>query len=123
MVDKKVQDYKVRIFGNEYCLVTNEAEEHINESAQLVDSLMQEVVQGARVDEKKAAVLTALRIASRALKSEAEMRMVLLHKEATDADMREILIQKENSVKALIARLEALTIEIDQELRNHLVKD
>ena len=97
--DKKVQDCKVRILGDEYCLVTNEPHEHIIESAGLVDLMMREIIQnstGARVDEKKMAVLTALRIASRALKSE--------------ADMRELLEEHEN-----------LVTEIDRELQLHFM--
>lgn len=120
MDNKKVQ---VRILGNEYCLVTNETEEHLVESARLVDSLMQEIVQGARVDEKKAAVLAALRIASRALKSEAEAHMVLMQKEAADTETRAVFARKEADAQAIVAKLEALAVEIGQELQQNLVKD
>jgi cell division protein ZapA (FtsZ GTPase activity inhibitor) len=101
MVDKKVQDCKVRILEDEYCLVTNESHEHIIESAHIVDSLMREITQNSalgRIDEKKSAVLTALRIASRALKNEAAMR--------------ELLEKSEN-----------LVAEIDQELQRLCVGD
>src|SRR5947209_8700483 len=95
MIEKKAQGCKVRILDEEYCLVTNESEQHIVESAQLVDSMLREIMQGsARADEKKIAIVTALRIASRALKSEEEMR---------------ILKEKQ----------EVLARTVDQELRRH----
>lgn len=99
MIDKKVRDCKVRILEDEYCLVTNESEEHIIESAQLVDAMMREKAQAStmvRLDEKKSAVLIALRIASRALKSEAVMR-------------------------AMLEKQETLVTKIDQELQRHFV--
>ncbi len=80
MIDKKVQDCKVRILEDEYCLVTNESHGHIVESANVVDSILREITQNSastRIDEKKSAVLTALRLASRALKSEAALRELL----------------------------------------------
>ncbi len=73
MIDKKTQSCKVTIGGSSYSLVTNEPETHVVSAAQLVDSLLKEVVgKSAAVDEKKSAVLVALRLASRVLLMEAE---------------------------------------------------
>jgi cell division protein ZapA (FtsZ GTPase activity inhibitor) len=76
MLEKKAQGCKVRILDEEYSLVTSESEQHIREAAHLVDSLLREIMQAAaaRTDDKKIAIVAALRIASRALKSEDELR-------------------------------------------------
>jgi cell division protein ZapA (FtsZ GTPase activity inhibitor) len=104
MIDKKVQDCKVSILGQEYCLVTNESEEHIARAAQVVDSMMREIAHGAaRVDEKKSAVLTALRIASKLLKGEDNLRAL------------------EVAMCAIEEKQKNLVADIDQELKYHFV--
>jgi cell division protein ZapA (FtsZ GTPase activity inhibitor) len=73
MIDKKNKSYKVTICGNSYALITNEPEDHVIKAAQRVDALIQEIVsKSPGVDEKKVAVLVALRLASHNLQLEAE---------------------------------------------------
>ncbi|HEV2602010.1 MAG TPA: cell division protein ZapA [Candidatus Babeliales bacterium] len=74
MIEKKAQGCKVLIFGHEYSLVTTESEDHIVQSARHVDAIMQEIASHAVVtDERKIAVLAALRIASKVLKLEEDI--------------------------------------------------
>ncbi|MDP3889268.1 MAG: cell division protein ZapA [bacterium] len=55
--------YKVDIFGEQYALISDETKEHIAESAELVDSLMQ-IASKSSADTKRTAILVALQIAS-----------------------------------------------------------
>jgi cell division protein ZapA (FtsZ GTPase activity inhibitor) len=76
MNEKK--SYKVSIFGDTYSLVSDETEDHLMRSAQLVDSLMNQIgqhVQGTQSHNaraKQCAVLTALQIASQFLRIQAD---------------------------------------------------
>lgn len=57
--------YTVQILGDEYTLVSDEAEAHIQQTAATVDELMRQLAENLQnVDHKKIAVLTALRLAS-----------------------------------------------------------
>lgn len=57
--------YKVQIFGDDYTLVSDESEQHIRKSAQLIDSLMTTIAHDSSInDPKQIVVLAALRIAS-----------------------------------------------------------
>ncbi len=59
------KSYKVQIFGDDYTLISDESEQHIRKSAQLIDSLMTTIAHDSSInDPKKIVVLAALRIAS-----------------------------------------------------------
>lgn len=69
-VSDKVKKYKISIFGESYFLVSDESEEHLMSSAQLVDSCMKEIAQKSQITEsKRIAVLVALQLASKVLAS------------------------------------------------------
>lgn len=75
MNEKK--NYKVSIFGETYSLVSDEAESHLVQSAQLLDSLMHQIgqhipaMQSHNARAKQCAVLSALQIASTLLRTQA----------------------------------------------------
>jgi cell division protein ZapA len=65
MIEKKNKRCIVTIFGNEYSLITNESENYVSNAAQRVNELMNEIAGASTaVDEKKIAILAALRLAS-----------------------------------------------------------
>ena len=67
----EAKTYKVRIFDEDYSLLSDESKEHLIQSAALVDSCMREISQGASIsDIKKVAVLAALRMASQVIRLE-----------------------------------------------------
>ena len=71
---EKTQRCKVHIFGDEYSLVTNEPAEHIVQAAHMVDVLMREISEKSAISqEKKVAVLAALRMASKIVALESEI--------------------------------------------------
>ncbi len=73
MIDNKTNNCKVTIGGNAYALVTNEPEEQVAQAASMVDQLMKELIAKApHTDEKKLAVLVALRFASKIIQLEKE---------------------------------------------------
>ncbi len=73
MMDKKTRNCKVTIFGDCYPLVTTEPEEHIVKAAHLVDTYMHDIAtKSTTLDEKKIAVLAALRIANQVVMLEHE---------------------------------------------------
>lgn len=70
MIEKN-KNIKVTIFGDEYSLVTDESHDQIKQAAHLVDTYMQEIVhKGFLSNEKKIAVLGALRLASKVMQLE-----------------------------------------------------
>jgi cell division protein ZapA (FtsZ GTPase activity inhibitor) len=73
-LDSELKKYRARIFGDTYSIVSDEKETLILEAVKIVDSAMREIAEASPVvDPKKIAVLTALRIATRALHVEAVM--------------------------------------------------
>jgi cell division protein ZapA (FtsZ GTPase activity inhibitor) len=72
------QTVHVRVFDEQYSLVTDEPSEHLERAAELVDSLMRETVQAGFRDKHKVAVLAALQLASK-----------MLHKEFSAQDHKE----------------------------------
>jgi cell division protein ZapA (FtsZ GTPase activity inhibitor) len=56
--------YSVDIFGQEYVLISDEAESLIIKAAALVDATMREIQKAGLSDKNKLAILAALRIAS-----------------------------------------------------------
>lgn len=86
MMEKKAQGCKVLIFGHEYSLVTTESENHIVQSARQVDAIMREIASPAVVtDERKIAVLAALRIASKMLKLEEDIANSVIRQDRISA--------------------------------------
>ena len=90
-MNKEKKKYTVTIFGDQYVLVSDEVQEHVMRVAALVDSLMNQISEGAKLsDAKKIAVLASLQLAD---------KLVLLE-------------EKEKREKK---QFEALTRAIDQE--------
>jgi cell division protein ZapA (FtsZ GTPase activity inhibitor) len=81
MIEKK-QSYKVIIFGDQYSLVSDESAESVFKTAQMVDTLMQEIASSGKIsDAKKIAVLAALKLASNLNALESENNAINAHKE------------------------------------------
>lgn len=71
----QTKQYKITILDNEYSLVSDEAELHVQGTVQYVDSLMKEVLEKSRLqDQTKVAVLAALQIASELLHLQEEKK-------------------------------------------------
>jgi cell division protein ZapA len=69
----EAKSYKVLIFGDHYNLVSDEPEDIVSRSASLVDLHMREIAHKLpTLDEKKVAVLSAVRLASQLLSSQLE---------------------------------------------------
>lgn len=67
----EAKPYKVLIFDDHYNLVSDEPEEVVIRSASLVDIYMKEIAQKLPyLDEKKVAVLSAVRLASQLISSQ-----------------------------------------------------
>ncbi len=76
------KSYKVTIFGDQYTLVSDEAEQRIIQSASSVDTLMKEIAAASKIsDQKKIAVLAALRLASKLHDLESEISQSETEKE------------------------------------------
>lgn len=72
---KQTKQYKITILDNEYSLVSDESEVHVQSTVQHVDSLMKEVLEKSRLqDQTKVAVLAALQIASELLHLQEEKK-------------------------------------------------
>ena len=70
----KAKSLKLRIFDKEYTIVSDESEERVTKTAELVDSLMREIVEHAKkLPEERIAVLAALRLASKLLTIESKI--------------------------------------------------
>jgi len=67
-----LKKYRAHIFGDTYAIVSDEKDLLILEAVKIVDTTMREIADGSQsLDPKKIAVLTALKIATRALSVEA----------------------------------------------------
>ena len=74
MKKNEKKNYKIQIFGDQYTLVSDEAEGHLIQSAKLIDKLMQTISQDYHItNPKKIAVLAALRIAHKSIILEGEL--------------------------------------------------
>ncbi len=74
MNTSKKKNYKVQIFGDQYTLVSDEAEDSLIKAATLVDDIMQSISKSYQIaDSKKIAVLTALRIVHKSIILEGEL--------------------------------------------------
>lgn len=73
-MDSGLKKYRAHIFGDTYAIISDEKEALILEAVKIVDGVMREIADASQVvDPKKIAVLTALKIATRALHLEAIM--------------------------------------------------
>ena len=73
-MNNEAKSYTVHIFDDQYTLVSDELQEHIDQSAAFVDSLMQDIAKKSGVkDVKKVAVLAALCTASTMLHLEKQV--------------------------------------------------
>ena len=69
-MNKEKKSFKLHIFDDEFNLISDEPENHLNQAAQMVDSIMREIAHGAtHPDKKKVATLAALQLASQLLQS------------------------------------------------------
>lgn len=69
-----VKSYKLEIFNDQYTLLSDESEQHLEESAALVDKYMKEIADSVTTkDVSRIAVLAALRLASTVRYKEAEL--------------------------------------------------
>lgn len=86
MSEKK--KYQVSIFEENYVLLSDEPEERVRESAELVNSLMKEIahklgISGTRdAGVKQCAILTALRMANKVLNMETDQKFTQAKHEA-----------------------------------------
>lgn len=73
-MESGLKKYRAHIFGDTYAIISDEKEVLILEAVKIVDGIMREIADASQaVDPKKIAVLTALKIATRALNVEAVM--------------------------------------------------
>lgn len=70
----EAKNYIVRILNDQYTLCSDESEEHITQSSDLVNLFIRDIIdRNKQMEHKKVAVLAALRMASRLLQMEAEL--------------------------------------------------
>lgn len=73
-MESGLKKYRAHIFGDTYAIISDEKEALILEAVKIVDGVMREIADASQaIDPKKIAVLTALKIATRALHAEAAM--------------------------------------------------
>lgn len=77
-----VKSYQLEIFGDTYTLLSDESEQHVIKSAQMVDKYMKEIADKVTsTNSQRIAVLAAVRIASLLLYKETELEQQRLHEE------------------------------------------
>ena len=74
VMSNSVKSYKLEIFNDQYTLLSDESEKHLEKSAALVDKYMKEIADRVTTkDVSRIAVLAAIRLASTVLYREAEL--------------------------------------------------
>lgn len=74
-MEQELKKYRARIFGEVYAIVSDEPEDIILEAVKIIDNSMREIADKSQnLDAKKIAVLTALKIAVRALSIESAFK-------------------------------------------------
>ena len=69
-MNKETKNFKLHIFEDEFYLISDEPENHLNQAAHMVDLIMREIAQGVtHPDKQKVATLAALQLASQLLQS------------------------------------------------------
>jgi cell division protein ZapA (FtsZ GTPase activity inhibitor) len=70
----EARNYIIRILNDQYTLCSDESEDHINKSSELVNLFIREIVdRNKQMEHKKVAVLAALRMASYILHLESQV--------------------------------------------------
>jgi len=73
-MNNTIKSYQLEIFGNNYTLLSDESEQHVIKSAQLVDTYMNEIAEKVPIENhQRIAVLAAIRLASILLYKEVEL--------------------------------------------------
>ena len=81
-IDNMVKSYQLEIFGDTYTLLSDESEQHVIKSAQMVDKYMKEIADKVTsTNLQRIAVLAAVRIASMLLYKERELEEQKFHEE------------------------------------------
>jgi len=69
-MNKETKSFKLHIFEDEFNLISDEPENHLNQAARMVDLIMREIADGiAHPNKQKVATLAALQLASQLLQS------------------------------------------------------
>ncbi len=93
--------YNVTILGEIYSLVSNESEDHVRQSAELVNTLMKDVSKkSTSLDVKKIAVLAALCMASNVKHLEAELAEIKSKQEELTGSIDHALVAGGSSLVA-----------------------
>lgn len=102
--EKEAKSYKVSILGDQYSLMSDEPEEHVIQSALMVDSLLREIAgKSGSVDIKKNAVLAALQLASRLLYTQIRLEQDNLQRKALSLRINQELSNlNSNSTNSII---------------------
>lgn len=70
----EAKNYIIRILNDQYTLTSDESQEHINKSSELVNLFVREIVdRNKQMEHKKVAVLAALRMASHIIQLESQL--------------------------------------------------
>ncbi|MEX0849734.1 MAG: cell division protein ZapA [Candidatus Dependentiae bacterium] len=70
----ETKSYKIQVLNDQYVVKSDENQGHIDAAADLLNSLIQEIVKhNKHIDHKKAAILAGLRIASRTVHLQDEL--------------------------------------------------
>lgn len=73
----EAKNYTIDILGDRYTIISDEPAEHVTEAAACVNSIVQEIyAYDGSIDQRKAVVLAALRIASNLIHAEQNVRMM-----------------------------------------------
>ena len=70
----EAKNYTIRVLNDQYVIQSDECEELVRRAVQLVDTCMLEILEKSKhIDQKKAAVLAALRLASQLVHKETQL--------------------------------------------------
>lgn len=73
----KTKSYTIRILNDQYTIESDDSDELVIEAAQRVDMLMRELAEENRpIDQKKIALVVALRLASQLIHLEGELKSI-----------------------------------------------
>ncbi len=67
--------YTVSLLEKEYVLVSDEAQEHVNEAASLVNGLMETIAKNTNFTHEKISVLVALQLASQVIAGQSKISL------------------------------------------------
>jgi cell division protein ZapA (FtsZ GTPase activity inhibitor) len=91
----EAKSYKIQVLNDQYVVKSDENQKHIDAAADLLNSLILEIVKhNKHIDHKKAAILAGLRIASQAVHLQDEL-------DGLKCKEQEIIVALENRLSAL----------------------